>query len=88
MNTINPASYWRKNHDWKNLLGKKGKVILSAESFVMVEIDSKNYEFTPASVNILKTGDPVICVLRRLTQTTPNGLIEYGISVKAIQPQP
>jgi len=93
---IKPAAYWRKNKEWKNLLGKKGQVIFSTRvrvagmgqkrwipySFALVEIEGKRYEMMGVGNEKLNTGDKIVCVLRRLSEPSPEGLIEYGIKVK------
>ncbi len=82
---INPAAYWRNNKKWKDLLGKEGRVLFStwiSYSFVLVEIEGKKYEMMGVGNERIVKGDRVVCVLRRLSEPTKNGLIDYGIKVK------
>lgn len=94
--TINPATYWRRNKEWKKLMGKKGKVLFSTRvrvatmrqekwtpySFVLVDIEGKKYEMMGTGKEELKSGDKIVCVLRRLSEPTRDGLIEYGIKAR------
>ena len=96
---VKPAAYWRKNKEWKNLLGKKGRIIFSTRvrvagggqkkwvpySFVLVKIEGKRYEMMGAGNEKLNAGDKVVCVLRRLSDSDPKGVIEYGIKVKKVK---
>jgi len=96
---INPAAYWRRNKEWKKLLGKKGKVIFSTRvraaaegqekwlpySFVLVDIEGKKYEMMGAGKEELTEGDKIVGVLRRLSEPTRDGLIEYGIKAKKVR---
>jgi len=96
---MNPATYWRRNKEWKMLLGKKGKVLFSTRvrvtterqekwapyCFVLVKIEGKRHEMMGAGKEKLREGDKVVCVLRRLSEPTSDGLIEYGIKVKKVK---
>lgn len=97
--TIKPAAYWRRNKEWKKLLGEKGKVVFSTRvrvagarqkrwlpySFALVEIKGKRYELMGVGNEPLNAGDKIVCVLRRLSESDPKALIEYGIKVKKIK---
>ena len=84
---IKPAEYWRENKKWKLLLGKTGRVIFSTwstYSYALVEVDGKKYEMVGVGREKLAKGDKVICVLRRQSKQSSNGLVDYRIKVKKI----
>ena len=85
--SLNPAHYWRENKKWQKLLGKTGEVIFStwaSYSFALVEIEGHRYEMGGAGNEKLSRGDRVVCVLRRLSDQTKEGLVNYGLKVKRL----
>ncbi|MBP7700866.1 hypothetical protein KA111_02270 [Candidatus Woesebacteria bacterium] len=92
---ISPASYWRNNKKWSNLVGKSGKVILSTKIevtapefqeflpyyFAIVEVEGKNFEFMGEKNEILKKGDKVKLALRKISSCDESSLINYGIKI-------
>lgn len=95
---ISPAQYWRQNKDWKNWLGKQGKVIgvtrvhvapPGQENFVpysmaLVDFTLEKRLFMVAGHEEVAIGDAVVCVLRKVAQPDERGIIPYGIKVQRL----
>lgn len=92
---ISPAQYWRQNKEWKNWLGKQGKVVgvtrvhvappeqehFAPYSLVLVQFESEKRTFMVAGQDEVAVGDRVECVLRKVAQPDQKGIIPYGIKV-------
>ncbi len=95
---MKPPQYWRQNKDWKNWIGKKGTVIASTivrvaaperaaftpYSYVLVDFKSEKHEFMGTGHEVFKSGDEVICVLRKTAVLEDHELIPYGIKVEKV----
>ena len=93
-----PAEYWRANKEWSKWIGKEGEVVASTVirvpplmlqnmatyTFSIVKFDDEYREFAGVDEEVLKTGDKVKCVFRRIADTDGKGVIMYGIKVKKI----
>lgn len=100
MQTIKPAQYWRETKHIKGYLGKIGEVIsttvirttssefsyLVPYSYVVVDFAGVKKELMGVSGDLLEIGDQVKCVMRKMSQPTNQGLIEYGLKVQKITP--
>lgn len=95
---MHPGKYWRDSKQLRGWLGKKGTVITSSivhvaapdqtaftpYSYVLVDFKDQRHEFMGVDHQTFSNGDEVICVLRKIGITPPNGLIPYGIKVKKV----
>lgn len=89
------AQYFRASNHWSKWIGKKGKVVASTViyvaapqhahqvpySYVIVDLGQEKKEFMGAGREILEVGDQVVCVLRKESKASPEGIIDYGIKV-------
>lgn len=96
--TSQPASYWRASKNWKNLLGKRGTIILATQittpppqlssfapySYGIVDIDGLRQECMGVPGEVLQPGDQVKFVLRRTAQPSARGIIAYGLKVTKV----
>lgn len=94
--SVQPAQYWRQNKDWKNWIGKQGKVIGTSrvhvsppdqEMFVpytlaFVDFGTEKRQFMVAGNQEVSVGDVVECVLRKVASAAQHGIIPYGIKVQ------
>ena len=95
---MKPPQYWRQNKDWKNWLGKRGKVIASTivrvsapeqsaftpYSYVLVDFGNERHEFMGEGHAVFEINDEVQCVLRKISVLADHELIPYGIKVQKI----
>jgi uncharacterized OB-fold protein len=95
---MKPAHYARKNKNWQKYLGKKGTVLsstlirvtspelsyLTPYSYVLVDLGNEKKELMGVGNQILKVGDQVECVLRKISTASAESLIEYGIKAQKI----
>ncbi len=90
--------YWRQSKFWKQWLGRKGVVEVATRitvcapnqeafkpySYVLVNFHGTKHECMGVGHEGLAAGDPVECVLRRITSGDERGLIGYGIKVRKV----
>lgn len=99
--TKTPASIWRESKKLQQELGKVGKIAAFTTIFsppsgyehqipynvAIVNFESGNhaYEVVDVAKESLKIGLRVQTVIRRIGQSEPEELIEYGIKVKPLK---
>jgi uncharacterized OB-fold protein len=96
----NPAAYWRANKSWSEWLGKQGRVIGATRirvaapaleqsvpySYVLADFGKAGkHEFIGAGHQEFAPGDHVKCVLRKIGESDPKSIIEYGIKLEKIK---
>jgi len=93
-----PAEYWRLNKDWTKWIGKTGEVVattvirvppltlqkMAPYTFSLIKFDNEHKELMGVDDEILKIGDRVKCVFRRIADANEKGIIMYGIKIKKI----
>lgn len=88
---LSPAKYWRDNKSWSKIIGKTATVLFATNidnlySYVLLELnyDKGQRIECMSEVNVfLQAGDKVVLHLRKLSESSENALINYGI--KAIK---
>ena len=94
-----PAEYWRANKEWVKWIGKEGEIVVSTiihvppvmlqkmapYTFSVVKFGDEYRELAGVDNEVLKTGDKVKCVFRRIADTDGRGVIMYGIKIKKIE---
>lgn len=95
---MKPAQYWRHSRTIKEYVHKQGTVISSTMirtttpeleylipySYVVVDFGDEKKEMMGVPGEALAIGDTVCCVMRKMGQTNPTELIDYGLKVKKI----
>lgn len=96
---MKPAQYWREKQTIKEFLGRTGRVVantvirttapglayLTPYSYVVVDFEGEKREMMGVSGDILKSGDEVVCVMRKTELSEPNQLINYGLKVQKVR---
>lgn len=95
---IRPIEYWRQAKKWHDWVGKTGQVVVSTVirvappeladqtpySFVLVDFDGQKKELMGVGHDTFQPGDRVKCVLRKLGQPSPDGIVPYGLKVEKL----
>lgn len=95
---MKPAQYWRSNKDWNEWLGRTGQVLavttirtgspefayLVPYSYALVDFNGEKKEMLATGNDMLKIGDSVICVLRKMGRTDEKSIIDYGLKVQKL----
>ena len=96
--SVQPAQYWRQNKDWKNWIGKQGKVIGTSRVHVappdqeiftpytlaLVDFGIEKRQYMVAGNQEMSLGDEVVCVLRKVANAQQHEIIPYGIKVQKV----